>query len=114
MTIIDGEDTLGPGSTKYNFEQTHTALQSIRYYMKNRILFKTQRGYFGLGPRWLRPGDEVVIFDGGETPFVLTPWQNAWKVVGDCYLHGWMDGNHFRFSESKAGGGLAKADFKLC
>jgi hypothetical protein len=63
-----------------------------------RVFFMTKKGYVGLGPMWTQYRDKVVIFDGAETPFVL--WGTAaredmagWKLVGDCYVDGWMDGN---------------------
>ncbi|KAJ4336351.1 hypothetical protein N0V87_005502 [Didymella glomerata] len=63
----------------------------------DRSLFFTTTGFLGLGPRGLQPGDEVVIFDGDYTPFILRPQLdtnnpngNLYKIVGDCYLEGWM------------------------
>jgi hypothetical protein len=65
----------------------------------NRVLFWTSSGYLGLGNRYLRAGDAVVIFDGAQTPFVLRSAAVAdgdleWTLVGDCYMDGWMDGTY--------------------
>ncbi|KAF3051819.1 hypothetical protein E8E11_004158 [Didymella keratinophila] len=64
-------------------------------------IFETKLGYLGIGPTALRSGDQVVIFDRGVTPFVLreaahpsTSEQKRWRLVGDAYLLGWMDGDY--------------------
>jgi len=56
--------------------------------------------FFGLGPAETVCGDEVFILNGGKTPFVLrrhTDTDEAipgpkYKIIGDCYLQEWMDG----------------------
>jgi hypothetical protein len=71
-----------------------------------RHTFETQQGYLGLGPDWMKPGDQVVIFDGCISPFIIrkshdqvknndTETGERWKLVGDCYLLGWMHGDYF-------------------
>jgi hypothetical protein len=58
-----------------------------------RVIFSTRKGYIGLGPYGMQEGDEVVIFDGADTPFVLRADKSGydrWKLVGECYLDGWM------------------------
>lgn len=76
--------------------------------LKDRSLFWTESGFLGLGPRHLQPGDEVVIFDGDYAPFVLREQlraddskSNVFKIVGDCYLHGWM---YDHFPDETVGG----------
>ncbi|KAH6016862.1 hypothetical protein HBI82_109820 [Parastagonospora nodorum] len=72
--------------------------QNMQTCFKNRAFFMTKSGYIGLGPRWMKEQDQVVIFDGAETPFLLrgvtVNETEAWKLVGDCYLDGWMDGGY--------------------
>jgi Heterokaryon incompatibility protein (HET) len=78
----------------------------------HRNFFTTNTGYFGLGPRYTRPGDVVVIFNGDITPFVLRQIRpdrqltnlnveektkeiyspdEQYELVGECYVHGLMD-----------------------
>jgi hypothetical protein len=71
-------------------------------YLNNRYVFQTQQGYLGIGPMGMKPDDQVVIFDGGATPFIIRKMRteeggssDKWQLVGDCYLLGWMDGNFF-------------------
>ena len=46
----------------------------------------------------MQPGDEVVVFAGDTTPFLLRneggkgEKGGAYKIVSDCYLYGWMYG----------------------
>ncbi|KAH7076444.1 heterokaryon incompatibility protein-domain-containing protein [Paraphoma chrysanthemicola] len=66
---------------------------------RTRCFFKTSKGYMGRGPDSTRQGDKVVIFDGAETPFLLREIggdadTKRYKLVGDCYLQGWMDGEY--------------------
>lgn len=72
--------------------------KNIQTCFKNRGFFMTKSGYVGLGPRWMRERDQVVIFNGAETPFLLRKHDaneaETWKLVGDCYVDGWMDGEY--------------------
>jgi hypothetical protein len=75
---------------------------NVASFHKNRHCFQTAQGYFGLGPSWMEPDDQVVIFDGGATPFILRNVKSedgnpgdTWQLVGDCFLLGWMHGDYF-------------------
>jgi hypothetical protein len=61
-----------------------------------RRFFITKKGYFGMGPAQLAEGDQVYILAGGKVPLVLRPvlesQPNTFELVGDCYVHGVMDG----------------------
>ena len=77
-------------------------LWSDATFLKNRVIFDTKTGFVGLGPRWMQPGDCIVIFDGGKTPFIIRKhastaggFEPMWRLVGDCFLLDWMDGNCF-------------------
>jgi hypothetical protein len=35
---------------------------------------------------------EVWLFLGAKTPFVLQPNEGLYLLLGECYLHGFMDG----------------------
>jgi hypothetical protein len=61
-------------------------------------LFIAHKGYLGKSGKEARVGDVVVIFDGSDVPFVIreTPSDDdvRWKLAGECYLCGWMDGSY--------------------
>lgn len=74
--------------------------QNVARCMKRRAFFMTTKGFMGLAPEWAQKDDNVVIFDGAETPFLLRRamvgnGEEAWRLVGDCYLEGWMVGDYF-------------------
>jgi hypothetical protein len=90
---------------KTRLEDYETAVSLL---LSTRSIFSTAKGYIGLGPKGIAQEDEVVIFGGAQTPFVLrrvgafaTDAPNPlhpqksypiYHVVGECYLHGWMHG----------------------
>jgi hypothetical protein len=87
--------TAGVVENSRRFTDTSYCLYASRHYMRDRVLFMTNSGYLGLGPKFMKPQDRIVIFDGAETPYVLRPYGNDYKVVGPCFVHGWMDGDYF-------------------
>ncbi|KAK3904750.1 heterokaryon incompatibility protein-domain-containing protein [Staphylotrichum tortipilum] len=51
----------------------------------------------GLGPEAARPGDVVAVLFGAIVPFVLRPFdgpegRKCWKLVGECFVPGLMQG----------------------
>ncbi|KAI9686726.1 MAG: hypothetical protein M1822_002785 [Bathelium mastoideum] len=67
-----------------------------------RRFFKTKTGYMGIGPATMTEDDNICVLMGGPAPFVLRPavpdipgytgMGKHWSMVGDCYVHGMMDG----------------------
>jgi hypothetical protein len=58
-----------------------------------RRIFRTYKGYIGLGPERVAPGDSVALFEGGRLPLVIRPSRGGkWTIIGDCYTHGLMGG----------------------
>ena len=58
-----------------------------------RSFFTTVDGYIGLAPIATKPGDQVCILLGCQTPLILRPCRiYGYKVVGECYIDGFMDG----------------------
>jgi hypothetical protein len=54
--------------------------------------FMTRLGYVGLGPRFIRDGDKVVVFKGAATPFIVRPRDEGYSLLGEAYCDGIMDG----------------------
>lgn len=48
----------------------------------------------GTGPEWMPVGDVVCVLFGSKAPFILREVGNGghWKVIGECYVHGIMQG----------------------
>ena len=69
-----------------------------------RAAFVTQKGYFGLGRKDVRPGDVVYVLAGASTPCLLRETDDfvlndelevrsrAHTLLNGCYVHGIMDG----------------------
>ena len=53
----------------------------------------TEKGYMGLGPSEMQNGDLVAVLLGGSVPFVLhVEKQEQFSLVGESYVHGFMNG----------------------
>ncbi|KAJ4860016.1 heterokaryon incompatibility protein (HET) domain-containing protein [Trichoderma breve] len=75
----------------------NTLPADIEKYALGRKFFITKKGYFGLGPHKSELGDRVAVLFGSGVPFVLrkcvsATGKRAWKIVGECYVHGIMQG----------------------
>ncbi len=69
---------------------------------KQRRFLITEKGYMGLGPRETQVGDRIVILQGHRAPVVARQATSKhWRVVGDSYIHGIMEGEVF--DEEKCG-----------
>ena len=68
-------------------------LSSVAAASRGRSFFTAVDGYIGLAPTATNPGDEVCILLGCQSPLVLRPCgDGSHKVVGECYIDGFMDG----------------------
>ncbi len=45
-------------------------------------------GYIGLLPEAAQEGDQLCVFMGGRTPFVIRPIKENYQLIGACYVHG--------------------------
>lgn len=50
----------------------------------------TAQGYLGLFPMPTREGDRICFFKGCKTPFVVRKGANAYILIGDAYVHGFV------------------------
>ncbi|KUJ24386.1 uncharacterized protein LY89DRAFT_713249 [Mollisia scopiformis] len=59
-----------------------------------RRLFRTERGFLGLGPQSAEVGDGIWLLKDAAVPFVLKAGDEdgTMRLVGECYLHGFMGG----------------------
>ena len=61
-------------------------------FANNRKMIRTINGYIGLVPATAQPGDSVVLFQGGNVPYLIRSHENGFLLVGECYIHGAMQG----------------------
>jgi hypothetical protein len=57
-----------------------------------RRLIGTHQGRVGLTIPAAKAGDSIMVLLGCNVPMVLRPDGDYWQLVGECYLHGVMDG----------------------
>ncbi|KPM36393.1 hypothetical protein AK830_g10166 [Neonectria ditissima] len=83
-----------------------------RFYTTSRRLFRTRRGYLGLGTENIAPGDKVCVFLGGNVPLIIRPRPqgDGFELVGDAYVHGLMEGEVFNMWKT---GEMEHQRFKL-
>jgi hypothetical protein len=89
--------------------------EAIRTSTSGRKFIVTEEGHMGLAPShtalsYQKP-DEIMVIPGGKTPFVLKPvgarhipglgMRLAHEMIGECYLHGFMDGQGMVDFENK-------------
>jgi Heterokaryon incompatibility protein (HET) len=60
-------------------------------------LYRTSKGYIGLGPSSLQQGDQVCFLCDATVPFLMRPIADEAKysLIGETYLHGFMNGEFF-------------------
>jgi hypothetical protein len=61
-------------------------------WMQGRQFGLTGLGRIGLLPISAKVGDSVGLFAGCRVPFVLRKSEGSYRIVGDAYLHGVMNG----------------------
>ena len=62
---------------------------------RSEIFFQTVEGYIGASPTDVQDGDIISVLVGASVPIVLRPvtdHQDAYQVVGPCFLQGVMFG----------------------
>ncbi|KAH8714734.1 hypothetical protein BGZ61DRAFT_476781 [Ilyonectria robusta] len=62
-------------------------------------LFRTDKGYIGVGSQSMKRGDSVWIVPGSRVPLLFRPsaWtEEQWRLVGGAYVHGFMQGEASR------------------
>jgi hypothetical protein len=59
----------------------------------------TDRGYIGMAPHLAEQGDLLCFIFGSQVPFLLRHVEDSkemrYRLVGECYIHGMMDGEAF-------------------
>jgi hypothetical protein len=63
-----------------------------------RRVYRTEKGYLGLGPHSLKCRDQIWFINGVKVLFVMrkTPELDALRLVGETYLHKFMHGEIFQ------------------
>jgi hypothetical protein len=57
-----------------------------------RTFFLTENERTGIGSTETEVGDEGWLLFGGRVLYVLRPVDNHFKFIGECYVHGYIEG----------------------
>lgn len=68
--------------------------------MDSRVV-RTGNGLVALVPHTTQIGDRIALLKGGKCPFVVRPWGRKWKIVGDAYAYGLMEGEAWDLTKCK-------------
>ena len=78
--------------------------------MRSRTFFYSGNGTIGL-PAWtVQPDDVVVVLFGSRVPFVLRRVERSYRLVSDCFISGYMDGEAMQLMKD---GKLDVEDFEI-
>jgi hypothetical protein len=70
--------------------------------VSGRRVFFTRKKHLAAGPPRVRVGDEVCLFYGASTPFIIRKRaHDGYFMVGQCYVHGLMSGEGMAMGEEK-------------
>ncbi|KAH7370371.1 heterokaryon incompatibility protein-domain-containing protein [Rhexocercosporidium sp. MPI-PUGE-AT-0058] len=67
-------------------------LNVLRANVLHRQLMISKKGYIGLGPVPAKKGDLICVLYGCSVPVLLRKVDEHYILVGECYVHGLMDG----------------------
>ncbi|KAI0886489.1 heterokaryon incompatibility protein-domain-containing protein [Annulohypoxylon maeteangense] len=65
---------------------------TLGYGCLQRKFFRTVAGHIGIGPAAMAEGDILVMFRGGRMIYTLRERDEGWSLIGECYVHGFMNG----------------------
>lgn len=66
--------------------------QAFGRFSLGRRFCVTEAGYMGWVPLYAKVGDELCIFRGNLIPFALRKSGDGYRLHGECYLYGLMNG----------------------
>ncbi|KAI1465519.1 HET-domain-containing protein [Daldinia caldariorum] len=68
--------------------------------LADRRVFRTEKGYIGLGSALAEVDDQVTVVAGARVPLILRQKGSQWTLQGDCFLNGIMRGEAYREDET--------------
>jgi hypothetical protein len=84
-------------------DELETASRTIQFVVLSlvgRRVISTSHGYLGLAPEPTRQGDFIVILHDCSFLVVFRREENRYRVIGECYSHGFKDGEILRMARA--------------
>ncbi|KAH7346794.1 hypothetical protein BKA65DRAFT_585866 [Rhexocercosporidium sp. MPI-PUGE-AT-0058] len=69
---------------------------AIQFLYLSRRMMMTEKGYVGMAHAQSRVGDSIALLQGASVPIILRPCDGGYKVIGEAYVHGIMEGEFWR------------------
>ncbi|GIZ44585.1 hypothetical protein CKM354_000777900 [Cercospora kikuchii] len=90
------------GAKPVDLDRKDTWYQNDRIDLKGAqdLILRTKAGYWGSFPRNTKPGLLIVVLFGARKPVLLREHNGLHVFVGECYIHGIMDGEIVREQEA--------------
>jgi len=88
----DHEHRISAEMLEGSWEVESRTLRADWYMRRGRAFAVSESGLFLLVPGEAQVGDSIAFVQGSEVPFILRPWGAGYLFIGECYVHGLMDG----------------------
>lgn len=85
-------------------QERRTEWGSLLFATVGRCLVWSDCGYLCLAPGETKPGDWICVLFGGHVLYILRPVDKRLYLIGECYVHGFMDGQVMEFLTNGANG----------
>jgi hypothetical protein len=92
---VDEEEEFQRQQTSAATEQAAVSSYAASF-VRGRVFFLTEKGYFGIAQAGITAGDHVAIIQGGAVPVVLHPRGPAWQLRCETFVLGIMNGEVWR------------------
>jgi len=93
------ESTYGHGEEDLTRENQSEMLLDFLYalsgHWEGRALCSSGDGRLALVPQQTRESDSIFLPFGSRVPFIVRKAESDWKLIGECYVHGIMQGELF-------------------
>ncbi|KAL8923020.1 MAG: hypothetical protein Q9208_004832 [Pyrenodesmia sp. 3 TL-2023] len=85
--------------TKHDFEISQRFDITLSRWQAGRCFCVTEKGYIGWISEAAKEGDVVVALWGTRLLFTLQPIEGGYRLTGDCYLQGLMEGEALKMDD---------------
>ncbi|KAK5697086.1 hypothetical protein LTR17_024027 [Elasticomyces elasticus] len=90
-----------PPATVEAIRKASKFVKQLVWVWADNQLFQTTSGRIGIGRGIVTPGDALVVFYGGQVPFVLRPSGVHHQYICDAYCHGIMNGEAIKQQQAE-------------
>ncbi|CZR67028.1 uncharacterized protein PAC_16927 [Phialocephala subalpina] len=74
-------------------------VRALKFPLMRRRVMTTTKGYVGLAHCQANIGDTICLLKGCSMPTILRKYEDDWKVVGEAYFHGIMNGEFWEVQD---------------